>query len=78
MSYHTLIMKLYQFTNPFAYGLDFFVMETSEERAIEALNKELRTLYSQYRVLRQWKDDSFKNYQIITHEPGQVLVVEIN
>ena len=79
-------MKLYYF-NPNNYGLEFFTVAESEERAIEALNDFLqKTDYPKGKEGHplKWGDKYFsatkynEGYTIDVYEPGQVIISEIS
>lgn len=79
-------MKLYYF-NPNNYGIEFFTVAESEEKAIEALNKFLETTTfpkDKNGKPLKWGDDYFKKtrynegYTIDVYEPGQVIISEIS
>lgn len=76
-------MKLYYF-NPNDYGDEFFTVASSEEEAIDALNKFLektgypRQGYGKNSEPLYWGHEKLKNYTIQVYNAGEVVHTEIS
>jgi hypothetical protein len=76
-------MKLYYFC-PNDYGMEFFTVASSEEEAIQSLNKYLeetdypRDGWSKEAPPLYWGYEYFKNYTIEVYSPGEVVMTEIS